>query len=380
MTTDKKHKVMIIAGEASGDSHGARLVRAMLELNQDLSFFGIGGKALRKAGVQIRIDNSRMAVVGLSEAIVKLGSLLKALKIAKRELRRRRPDLLIVIDFPDFNLHVAKTAKKLGIPVFYYISPQIWAWRTGRVKKIRRLVDHMVVIFPFEVDFYTRSRVPVTFVGHPLLDSISSEETLGKTNDLDTKDMVIGLLPGSRNEEVIRLLPVMVDVADIITEQMPGLRFAIPLAPSVDKPTVETIISKAKSRFMVLSDRLQDILARSTLLITASGTVTLEAAIAGTPMIIIYKVSGLSYWLGKRLIRVKHIGLPNLVAGKPIVPEFVQHQASAKNIARQALALLKDENSLARMRLQLNHTAQVLGPPGASRRAAKVALAILSRR
>ncbi|MBW2601665.1 MAG: lipid-A-disaccharide synthase, partial [Deltaproteobacteria bacterium] len=195
--------------------------------------------------------------------------------------------------------------------------------------------------------------------------------------DLDTKDMIIGLLPGSRNEEVLRLLPVMVEVADIITEQMPGLRFAIPLAPSVDKTTVKSIIGKAKSRFLVLSDRLQDILDRSTLLITASGTVTLEATIAGTPMIIIYKVSGLSYWLGKRLIRVKHIGLPNLVAGKPIVPEFIQHQATAKNIARQALALLKDENSLAGMRLQLNHTAQALGPPGASRRAAKVALAML---
>jgi len=377
VTTDTKNKVMIIAGEASGDCHGARLVRAMLELNQGLSFFGIGGNALRKAGVQIRIDNSRIAVVGLSEAIIKLGILLKALKIAKRELRRCRPDLLIVIDFPDFNLLVAKAARKLGIPVFYYISPQIWAWRTGRVKKIRRLVDHMVVIFPFEVDFYRRSRVPVTFVGHPLLDSISSEETLGETNDLDTKDMVIGLLPGSRNEEVLRLLPVMVEVADILTEQMPGLLFAIPLAPSVDKTTVESIIGKAKSRFLVLSDRLQDILDRSILLITASGTVTLEATIAGTPMIIIYKVSGLSYWLGKRLIRVKHIGLPNLVAGKPIVPEFVQHQATAKNIARQALALLKDENSLAGMRLQLNYTAQALGPPGASRKAAKVALAML---
>ncbi len=377
MTTDTKNKVMIIAGEASGDCHGARLVRAMLELNQDLSFFGIGGNALRKAGVHIRIDNSRIAVVGLSEAIIKLGILLKALKIAKRELKRCRPNLLIVIDFPDFNLLVAKAAKKLGIPVFYYISPQIWAWRTGRVKKIRRLVDHMVVIFPFEADFYRRSRVPVTFVGHPLLDSIASGETLGETNDLDTKDMVIGLLPGSRNEEVLRLLPVMVEVADIITEQMPGLLFAIPLAPSADKTTVESIIGKAKSRFLVLSDRLQDILARATLLITASGTVTLEATIAGTPMIIIYKVSGLSYWLGKRLIRVKHIGLPNLVAGKPIVPEFVQHQATAKNIARQALALLKDENSLAGMRLQLNHTAQALGPPGASRKAAKVALAML---
>ncbi len=378
MARDKKNKIMIIAGEASGDSHGARLVKAMLELNQDLSFFGIGGNALRKVGVQIRIDNSRIAVVGLSEALVKLGSLLKALKIAKKELRRCRPDLLIVIDFPDFNLHVAKTARKLGIPVFYYISPQIWAWRTGRVKKIRRLVDHMVVIFPFEVDFYRKSRVPVTFVGHPLLDSISSEEILGETNDLDTKDIVIGLLPGSRNEEVIRLLPVMVEVADIITEQIPGLRFAIPLALSVDKTAVESIIGKAKSKFLVLSNRLQDILDRSTLLIAASGTVTLEATIAGTPMIIIYKVSGLSYWLGKRLIRVKHFGLPNLVAGKLIVPEFIQHQASAKNIARQALALLKDENSLAGMRLQLNHTAQALGPPGASRRAAKVALAMLS--
>ncbi|MCK4389145.1 MAG: lipid-A-disaccharide synthase [Desulfobacterales bacterium] len=376
---DRKRKIMIIAGEASGDLHGANLVRAMRSLNPDLSFFGIGGNALGEAGVQIKVDNSKIAVVGLSEALSKLKILLSALRIAKENLKRIRPDLLIVIDFPDFNLRVATVAKKLGIPVMYYISPQIWAWRTGRVKKIKKVVDHMVVIFPFEVDFYKKRNVPVTFVGHPLLDSMRPRGTHEKAEDLRGNGFLVGLLPGSRNEEVTRLLPTMVKTAAILSERIPGIRFAIPAASSVDRTLVETIAQEGAAKFLVLSDRLRDILDEATLLITASGTVTLEAAIAGTPMIIVYKVSGLSYWVGKRLIRVKHIGLANLVAGRSIVPELIQHEVSAEKIAHQALRILRDENKLAEMRHELRRVAQSLGPAGASKRAAEVAMRLLSR-
>jgi lipid-A-disaccharide synthase len=375
---DGTRKVMIIAGEASGDIHGARLVKAMQALSPGLEFFGIGGSVLRQAGVRISVDNSQIAVVGISEALSKLRILLRALKIAKEDLKRIRPDLLIVIDFPDFNLRVATVARKLGIPVMYYIGPQIWAWRTGRVKKIKKVVDHMVVIFPFEAAFYRTNHVPVTFAGHPLLDGMVPIRSGQTKENLTANGSLIGLLPGSRNEEIRRLLPTMVQVADILSEHMPGIRFAIPVASSVDRALVETIAEGGATRFLILSDRLRNILDEATLLITASGTVTLEAAIAGTPMIIVYKVSHLSYWLAKRLVRVKHIGLANLVAGKTVVPELIQREASAEKIAGQALQLLRDENRLAEMRHQLNRVAQSLGPPGASKRAAQVAMNLLS--
>ena len=370
---------MIIAGEASGDLHGAHLVRAMRALNPDLDFFGIGGNALRQVGVHLMVDNSQIAVVGISEAFLKFRIILSALRVAKEGLRKIRPALLIVIDFPDFNLHVATAAKKLSIPVMYYISPQVWAWRTGRVKKIKNVVDHMVVIFPFEVDFYKKSNVPVTFVGHPLLDSMTSGTSREKKKNLKGDSLIIGLLPGSRNGEVARLLPTMVKVADILSEQLPSVRFAIPVASSVDRTMVEAIVEEGTTaRPLILHDGLRDVLDEAALVITASGTVTLEAAIAGTPMIIVYKVSPLSYWLGKRLIRVKHIGMANLVAGRPIVPELIQHEASAEKIARRALHMLRDEKALAEIRRQLRHVAQSLGTSGASKRAAEVAMNLLS--
>jgi lipid-A-disaccharide synthase len=373
-----KQKIMIIAGEASGDIHGAHLVKAIRALNRELVFFGIGGNALRQAGVRLMVDNSQIAVVGISEVFLKFRVILRALRIVKKGLSSIRPALLILIDFPDFNLHVATAAKKLGIPVMYYISPQVWAWRTGRVKKIKNVVDHMVVIFPFEVALYKKWHVPVTFVGHPLLDSRMSGTSREKKGSLNKDGLLIGLLPGSRNGEITRLLPTMVQAADILSEQIPGIRFAIPVASSVDRTLVERIVEGGTARLLILPDGLQDVLDEAALVITASGTVTLEAAIAGTPMIIVYKVSPFSYWLGKRLIRVKHIGMANLVAKRPIVPELIQHEASAEKIARQALQMLRDEKGLVEMRRKLRHVAQSLGSPGASKRAAEVAMNLLA--
>ena len=372
-------KIMIIAGEASGDLHGAHLVRAMRALDPHLDFFGVGGNALRQAGVHLMVDNSQIAVVGISEAFLKFKIILSALRIVKKGLNRLRPALLILIDFPDFNLHVATVAKKLGIPILYYISPQVWAWRTGRVKKIKNVVDHMVVIFPFEVDFYKKSNVPVTFVGHPLLDSMKYRTSGEKKKNLTGDSLMIGLLPGSRNGEVARLLPTMVQAADILSEQLPGIRFAIPVASTVDTTLVEGIVEGGtSSRPLILHDGLRDVLDEAALVITASGTVTLEAAIAGTPMIIVYKVSPLSYWLGKRLISVKHIGMANLVAERPIVPELIQHEASAENIAGRVLQMLRDEKGLAEIRCQLRRVGQSLGTSGASKRAAEVAIRLLA--
>jgi lipid-A-disaccharide synthase len=251
---------MIIAGEASGDLHGAHLVEAMRRLDPDVDFLGIGGDALRRAGVEVRVDNSDIAVVGGAEVFSKLRPILRALWHAKQDLKKIRPALLILIDFPDFNLRVAAAAKKLGIPVMYYISPQIWAWRAGRVKKIKKLVDHMVVIFPFEVDFYKEWGVPVTFVGHPLLDSTPPAGTGKISNDLKGNGILVGLLAGSRPQEVTRMLPTMVEVAEILSQQLEGVRFAIPVASSVGRDIVEGIVEGTKAEILVLSNRLQDIL------------------------------------------------------------------------------------------------------------------------
>jgi len=375
---DEKREIMIIAGEASGDIHGAHLVKAMQASSRDLAFFGIGGNALRQAGVRVFIDNAEIAVVGISEAFSKLGILLRALRTVKEELKRVRPDLVIVIDFPDFNLQVSKMATRLGIPVMYYISPQVWAWRTGRVKKIKKVVDHMVVIFPFEVAFYEKWGVPATFVGHPLLDNVGSGTSGEPKEDLKGKGPLIGLLPGSRNGEVRHLFPTMVQAADMLSQKVPDIRFAVPVASSVDKNLVERMARQGASTFLLLSDRLQDILDNSTLVVTASGTVTLEAAIAGTPMIIVYKLSGFSYWFGKRFIRVKHIGLVNLVAGKRVVPELIQDEASAEKISLQVLQMLADKDALLGIRRQLRDVVKRLGDPGASARAATVAMGLLS--
>jgi lipid-A-disaccharide synthase len=370
---------MIIAGEASGDLHGAKLVKTMVALEPDLEFFGIGGKALREAGVDVHVDNSEIAVVGFSELFPKINVLLNALRQAKRDLKTIRPSLLILIDFPEFNLHMATVAKKLGIPVLYYISPQIWAWRTYRVRKIKRVVDHMVVIFPFEVDFYKRRNVPVTFVGHPLLDHMQPGEVGGKGKDVREDGILVGLLPGSRNQEIARHLPVMVKVAEILSEQIHPVRFAIPVASSVRKEDVEALAGRGKVRISVLADGLQQVLEEATLIITASGTVTLEAAIAATPMIIVYKMAPLSYWLARLLVRVPHIGLANLVAGRPIVPELVQQAASAEEIASRALTMIEDPEGLEKMRFELRRVAKKLGKPGASRRVADIALGLIRR-
>ena len=367
---------MIIAGEASGDLHGANLVKAIQARVAFISFFGVGGNALRDAGVTIRVNAEELSVVGLSEAFSKIGTILKALHLLKKDLKMRRPDLLILIDFPDFNLKLAAAAKKLNIPVMYYISPQVWAWRTGRVRKIQRLVDEMVVILPFEVNFYKEHGIHVTFVGHPLLDNIPPADL---NNTLDQEGIqTIGLLPGSRSEEVARILPVMVQAAEIIAAQRQNITFVVPIAMSVDRGQVDAIVRGCRANLSIVQGNIHNVLQSAALVISASGTVTLEAALFGTPMIIVYKMSWLSHWLGTKLIRVKHIGLANLIAGKEVVPELIQEKASPENIAEHALRLLRDKEARADIQQQLRMIRKKLGAPGASAMAAEVALGMLS--
>ena len=363
--------VMIIAGEASGDLHGARLVQALQARDPSLKYYGIGGKRLQAAGVRVEVDAATLAVVGITEVAAKLPQLLRGLSTAKQMLRTLRPGLLILIDFPDFNLKVAAEAKRLGIPVLYYISPQIWAWRPKRVHRIGRLVDHMAVILPFEADFYRRHNIPVTFVGHPLMDDATLVPGEVKTV---SSAPVVGLLPGSRDREVARLLPVFLQAARRLKARMPGLRFLLSQAPSVAPELVARILSPFAELDIVPDPRpAEAIFKESTLVLATSGTVTLEAAISAIPMVIAYRVSPMSYWLGRALIRVAHIGLANLIAGQTVVPELIQGDASPERIASTVGDLLADPRALARQRRQLLWVREKLGGGGASERVAQIA-------
>ncbi len=366
---------MIISGEASGDMHGARLARSITKLDSDVKLFGIGGRKMKDEGVDIIFDAEKLSVVGITEVLSKLSVILKGMRTAKNALIDLKPDVLILIDFPDFNLHMAASAKKLGIQVLYYISPQIWAWRQGRVHKIKKLVDHMAVILPFEASFYKRHGVPVTFVGHPLLDDSALHGHFQDKKPF-SKTPIIGLLPGSRDKEVSTLLPMMLDAAKILNNKIDAARFLVSNAKSVQTNLVSDIVCSNGSNLEIKIDStpVENIFQKADLLIAASGTVTLQAAIYGTPIIIVYKVSPLSYYLGKALIKVEHIGLVNLISGRKIAPELVQDEACPPRVSNTALHLLSKPERLEQMRKDLLTVRHQLGGPGASDQVAKIAL------
>ncbi|ABW68640.1 lipid-A-disaccharide synthase [Desulfosudis oleivorans] len=370
--------VMIIAGEASGDLHGANLIRNMREQIKDPLFFcGIGGAAMRRAGAKILVEAERLSVVGITEVIARMPDILSGMKTAKRMLASRIPDLLVLIDFPDFNLRMAATAKKHGIPVFYYISPQVWAWRKGRVRTIRKRVDHTAVILPFEADFFKAHDVPVTFVGHPLLDAGYGPAPLYERTEGRT---VVGLLPGSRGSEVARHLPVMMEAGARISRRHPHVTFMVSCAHSIPVESMASITEKyiGTVPFTIVPGDVTQVLKRSTCVVAVSGTVSLETALYGVPMVVIYKVSFLSYWLAKALIRLEHISLVNLIAGKAVVPELIQKDASAEHIAARIMSMISDPQELETVRKELAEVRKRLGGPGASARAAGIAARLLN--
>ncbi|WP_155322117.1 lipid-A-disaccharide synthase [Desulfosarcina ovata] len=373
-------RIMIIAGEASGDMHGAKLAQSLKQLGGDLLLFGIGGNAMRAEGVDLLVDARNLAVVGITEALGKLPTIRRALGIVRKALVRIRPQLLILIDFPDFNFRVAAMAKRIGIPILYYISPQIWAWRQGRVKTIKRLVDHMAVILPFEAPFYRKHGVPVTFVGHPLLDRIQPKSTVDSKSSM-AKAPTIGLLPGSRGKEVSTLLPAMLQAAGIIRQTFPSARFMVSCADSIDADRVFGLVREQPmlADIDIVNGPVSEMFQKIHLLVAASGTVTLEAALHGIPLVIVYKVSPLSYWLGKRLIKIKHIGIVNLIIQKGLLPELIQGDASPHKIAATVVGLLKDQRQFNQIRSELLRVQNLLGGAGASNRVARLAFDLIAR-
>jgi lipid-A-disaccharide synthase len=383
MKLNEERKILIVAGETSADLLGAHLVKAVLSMDPQLRFYGVGGEHLRNMGIDVVFDNSEVAVVGIVEVLSKLRSGYRVFQWLKSSLDWYRPALALLIDFPDFNLRLAREAKKRGIPVFYYISPQVWAWRTGRVKEIARLVHKLVVILPFEVPFYRQRGIDCEFVGHPLIDIVrphlSKEEALEKFG-LDKDKRTIGLLPGSRREEVQNLLPVLLKSAHLLLRDFPNLQFIIPLAPAINRFEVEKYIADFNLDIGVVGEHIYDVLNICDLVITASGTATLEAAIMKTPMIIVYKVSFLSYLVGRLLVKVKSIGLVNLIAEKRIVPELIQGQASPTNIFNEASKMLKNPHLLSMIRGDLEKVKEKLGNPGTSQRAAQILYRVIHQR
>ena len=340
-------KVMIVAGEASGDLHGASLVGEMLKMNPALNFYGIGGSRMKEAGVELLANAAEIAVVGLTEVISKLGNFFKIIKRLKNSLDELKPILVILIDFPDFNLNiVARAAKKRKIKIFYYISPQVWAWRKGRIDQIKKLVDKMAVILPFEVDTYAAKGFTVDYVGHPLLDLVKTQFTKQEARQhfgLSGNKTTIGLLPGSRTAEIKRLLPEMMRAAQIISQKIPAAQYILPLADTLEEKVIAGIISGSGVTVKIVSGRTYDVIACCDLAIVTSGTATLETGLLGIPMVIIYRVSLVSALIGEIVINVKNIGLVNIVAGKTIVPELIQLNANGQRIAAEALAILLNE-------------------------------------
>ncbi|MDR0477306.1 MAG: lipid-A-disaccharide synthase [Desulfobulbaceae bacterium] len=376
-------EIMLVAGEASGDGHGAALAREMQKVIPEAHLFGMGGQVMAKAGVEILFDAAKISVMGGVEVITRLPVIFSAFRALKNALRARRPALVILIDLPDFNLRLAKLAKNLGIPVLYYITPQVWAWRAGRVKTLGERTDRLAVILPFEEGFFRARGVAAHYVGHPLLDHeparLSPEEfrtRLGIAEDA----LCIGLLPGSRQRELKSLLPVFLQAAALLRQRRPEkLVFLLPLASTLKEADLEAAGLRqyrgALDIRVVTADH-RALMACCRAAMAASGTVTLELALADTPMVVCYKLAPISYFLGKMLIHVPFFSLVNLIAEKKVVPELLQRQVSAETIAASLSPLVDDGPARHETLSGLELVRARLGSPGASVRVAKMAKAV----
>lgn len=367
--------ILIVAGETSGDIHGANLARALKELDPSVRLVGAGGAHMRAAGVEILHDPTAHASIGIVEAIKNLHRYAKLYRLLQSALRTFKPDVAVLIDSPDFNLPFAARAKDHGVPVVYYIGPQLWAWRSGRVKTVRKVVRKMLVILPFEEKFYRDAGVDVAYVGNPLLDHEKSVDRDAVRRSFGSPATLIGLLPGSRRKQFRSLFPVFRDAAALIAKEVPGAKFVVAAAPAVDpEPAIA-------AGFTTVVDRTPEVMAASDLLLIASGTATLEAGMYGTPMIVSYKLNPLTAYTLGPLVRmnIKDFALVNIVAGRRLVPEYYQARAKPGLIAAEALDLLKT-GRLAALRADLAEIRLKMGRPGASRRAAEEVLQVVRER
>jgi lipid-A-disaccharide synthase len=375
-------RLLLVAGEASGDLHGADLLAELRAMVPEIEVFGIGGERLRQAGMRTVVDASEVATVGLTAAAGRLRTLVRAYRALARALRHDPPDLCVLIDFPEFNLRLARLAKRVGVPVLYYIAPQVWAWRRGRVRKIARRVDRLAVVFPFEPALYG-APLRVEFVGHPLLDRVAvtrgREETL-RAHGLDPSRRTVLLLPGSRPGEIAHLLPPLLEAARLLGASE-GLQFPLALAHTVPRDVVQACGRQAGMDVPIIAGDTYNLIGAADLALVASGTATLECALLGCPMVIVYRLGLFSYALARFLVRgVRYVGMPNIVAGHEVVPELLQARASGPGIARVARAILAEPSRRTAMVEDLREVRQRLGRGGAAGRAAAIAFEMLGGR
>jgi lipid-A-disaccharide synthase len=375
-------RVFISAGESSGDLHASRLIEKLKQMG-NVSVEAVGGKRMADAGARIVFPMEKISVVGLSEVAVKLPALLQAFLRLRRHWKRHRPDLFIPVDFPGFNLRLAHTAKSLGIPVMYYVAPQVWAWGAGRLEALKKSVDKMVVVLPFEKELYERHGIPVEYVGHPLVDSVASGSdgaAFRKLLGFDAEAPLIGLLPGSRWHEVARLLPPMIGAFKELKVRHPTCMAAIGLADTIPELRVRRLAREGGINLPIVTDRTYDLIEASDVILAASGTVTLEAALLQTPMVIVYGLSQLSWAVARRVVKTESVGLVNIVAGRRVVPEYLQKEVVPFKLAGELDSMLFDVSRRQAVLEELSRVKELLGAPGASERAAAVAIEIAQRR
>ena len=374
--------VMILAGEASGDAHAAEFVEQLKILHADIKLTGMGGQEMKQAGVDVFFDSSIIAVVGLVEVLRHWGDIKRAMNIVKQQLDQTRPDILVLVDYPEFNLKMARYARGLGIKVLFYISPQVWAWRPKRIHKIGRLIDHMAVIFKFEEAYYQRAGIPVSFVGHPLVDKVGTDVDPATTRqrlNIEPEARLVGLFPGSRQSEILRLIPTMLDSASLMQRQDPTIKFILPVASTLDYDAIKQQCDDSDVEVQVCRGDIYELISSCDAIATCSGTVTLEIALLGVPMCILYKMSPISYFIMSRLITIPHIGLANIVADGPVVKELLQNQANPDNVSRELFELLDNQEYRTRIKSGLARVRNNLGAGNGAQNVAKLILSLIQK-
>lgn len=377
------YTVLFSAGESSGDQHAAHMFQEMQKQCPEVRGIGMGGSKMRQAGIDIRFDSSGIGVIGLVEILKHYGEIKQALKLMKTIVSEEKPDLLVCVDYKEFNLKLAQFAKRQGVKVLFYVSPQVWAWRPGRVKTYGKAIDMMAVIFPFETAYYEAEHVPVRYVGHPSVDKVhplrSKQEDL-ELFGLDANRPVVGVLPGSRSNEIKRMLPVMLKAVQVLSERRPELQFILPQADSISDEVMQSYLQDFSVPIKVIKHQTYDVIQCCDAVMTTSGTASLEIALLQVPMLIAYRLSTITYWLGRLLVKIPFIGLPNIIAGKAIVKELIQYDVTPDNLASEIERLVQGGNYRTLVIAELARVKKLLGEGGGSKNMAELALEMLQLR
>ncbi|ADL13675.1 lipid-A-disaccharide synthase [Acetohalobium arabaticum] len=369
--------VLVVAGEASGDLHAAHVIKEMKKLHSDLEFIGLGGDKMAEAGVDIIFDPTELSTIGFMEALKHLRLMYKVLNQLEEAIKEYKPDAAFLVDYSGFNLKVAKLTNKYEIPTVNYFAPSAWVWGKWRAKKMARRQAKIASVFPMEAEVYREAGAEVNFVGHPLLDivepELTPEELAGRLN-IDANSEIIGLLPGSRQQEIEKLLPPMLEAAEIIAAKRTEVEFLLPVAETVSEQLIEEMIDNYQVEVKLIAGHSYSVMDSARLLLVTSGTATLEAACLNTPMVIIYQTSLLTWWLGKLLVKIPYVGLPNIIMDQEVVPELLQDQVSGTKIAEAGLEILGSKDDYQQIKQDLNEVVTRLGDTGATKRVAQMVL------